>query len=279
MKERLSLFFYALFVCLLLPCVLSFFITGVSACVLDGEIDMEKCLPAMLHAQMPDEYGKECKKAQAVLIRTNVSKQLEEGKELPEILKEYLGNEKLGKYIRIADQKYQACREAVYATKGKLLTLQGEPVYAPYHAMSAGKTRNGAEAMQDDSFSYLTAVDSPEDRKADAYGTAIHIPREQLPADLEIIKRDGSGYVMEIRADGQILSGELFRQQMGLSSACFSMKEMNGSMRFYCKGWGHGLGLSQYGAAKQEKAGMSYQEILNYYFPALTLETSADGIS
>ncbi|MGI6070972.1 MAG: hypothetical protein ACOYBE_11200 [Blautia sp.] len=278
MRERLSLFFSSLCVVLLLPCVLTFFITGVSACAIDRELDLEKCLPAALSSQLPKDCGTECKKALAVLVRTNMHRQMADGKSLPKILWEYIKTQ--GKpSLFFGEKNYASCQGAARKTKGMLLVYQGEPVYTPYHAMSAGKTREGAEAFGDDRFSYLLPVDSSEDRKAETYGTPVYIPLEQLPDQLEIKRRDASGYVTELLADGQAISGELFRQQMGLPSACFSMEKRGSTMRFYCKGQGHGVGLSQYGAACLEDAGMGYQEILNYYFPALAIENSSDGIA
>ena len=72
---------------------------------------------------------------------------------------------------------------------------------------------------------------------------------------------------MEVQVADTHLSGENFRKLLELPSACFSMQELDGNLRFLCKGAGHGLGMSQYGANVLAEQGKSCTEILKYYFP------------
>ena len=72
--------------------------------------------------------------------------------------------------------------------------------------------------------------------------------RDSLEEQLEILKRDSSDYVLEIRVGDQTVQGEEFREKLELSSSNFTIQELDGKLRFLCKGAGHGLGMSQYGA-------------------------------
>lgn len=274
MKERLSLFFSAMAIFLLLPCVLTFLISGPQTCSLNGKIDIEKCLPAIIQMQLPGEYGTEMKKAQAVVLRSNMKKQLEDGQDMCSLILAYFKSRSEKAARPLIDKEYARCRTAADKTCCEVLTYGGKSVMAPYHVISAGRTRNGSQVLQDASWDYLKSVESESDSKGRLFAETVEIPLNALPGELEIIRRDDSGYVLELQADGRILSGEYFRIAMGLPSGCFSIEKTEKFMRFFCKGKGHGLGLSQYGGGEMEKEGKDYQEILQYYFPALTLEKS-----
>lgn len=265
-KEGLSVFLSAVVTVLLLPCILSFFLTGEEVCALRESIGVEEALPALLQRQLSGEEEKEMIKAQAVILRSNYLWRQQEGEAFSELLEEGLKEGEKGEQ-RVA----RTIKEAVRETENQVLTLDGEVKYAPYHQASGGQTRSGVQAMEDEAFSYLTAVDSSWDKEGGEYTSSIWVPISQLPRELEVEKRDESGYVLTLLADGRPISGEQFRVEMGLPSSCFSMEEQGESMRFYCKGRGHGLGLSQYGAAYLAESGKNYEEILAYYFPELRM--------
>lgn len=272
MKEQLSFLFSAVGVFLLLPCVLTFFISGGESCGFSRKITLEQCLPALTQTQISAGYGIEMKKAQSVMVRTNVRMQLEAGHTLAEIIYDYYSEwEAKGKVMPLSVE-YEEFQQAAEATCDEILTYEEELAAVPYHRISSQMTRNGKDVLPGQEMDYLTAVESPGDKDAEDYATIITVEKQQLPKELEILERDKSGYVLKMRADEQIMLGENFRIQMGLPSSCFSMEESGTKVRFFCRGQGHGLGLSQYGGSVLEKEGMDYQEILNYYFPGLTLE-------
>ena len=88
---------------------------------------------------------------------------------------------------------------------------------------------------------------------------------EKIPKGIEILKRDASEYVTQVKIGEKIITGEEFRNALSLSSSCFYIKEVEWDMRIVTKGLGHGLGMSQYGANEMAKKGASCQEILSYY--------------
>lgn len=173
---------------------------------------------------------------------------------------------------------------------GALLLYGNEPAAACYHSISSGHT----EASQNvwlTALPYLQGVDSPWDRYADDYEVTIQYSAEQLSTALAgllgaapegdaeswfgTMQWDAAGYVESVQVCGQPVSGSQLRGALGLRSACFAIAWRGGQFVITTRGYGHGVGLSQYGAKAMAEGGSSWQEILTYYFPG----TSVSGVS
>ena len=146
------------------------------------------------------------------------------------------------------------------------------------------------EVLQDVTFSFLRSVDSGQDREAEEFlkghyftpealeqrlqeeYPGIIFTEEPLTDQIRIEKRDSQDYILEMKVGDQTVTGEEFRRKLELSSCNFTIQELDGKIRFLCKGLGHGLGLSQYGGNELAKKGKTYQEILFFYFPDLCIE-------
>lgn len=299
MKEKIKTFFCVL----VLVCALPYIITkcfdrgggetgmenrviGLPGTKAAGETkedeDTEEYLIGVVAGQMPMNYEPEALKAQAVIARTNLLAAKEKGGELPagssrdELLKLWGKEEFAGNYQKLVN--------AVKETQGVVLTCQGSYIYAAFHAVSAGRTRSAAEALLNDKLPWLESVDSDSDIAARDYLKVIFLEKadfaERLSAEfsglvldaesplnsIAVSVRDSAGYVTELKNGEKTVNGEDFRNALGLSSACFYLKEVEGRIRIVTKGLGHGLGLSQYGANELAKKGMDYAEILSYYF-------------
>ena len=76
---------------------------------------------------------------------------------------------------------------------------------------------------------------------------------------------------MILTGDEKILEGEAFRKGLGLASSNFVMQKIGDEIRFLCKGKGHGVGFSQYGANELAKQKKTYRELLKYYFPEMQI--------
>ena len=162
--------------------------------------------------------------------------------------------------------------EAAESTKGQVLVHEGELKLVPYHEISCGKTRDGAEVFHSEEYAYLKSVDSSQDKDAPNYINSTYVAESQLPQKLVIKSRDSAGYVTSVLADGTLLEGETFRYGMHLASSNFSVQKVGKAVRFLCKGKGHGVGFSQYGGNEMAKSGSSWEEILEYYFPEMEIE-------
>lgn len=238
--------------------------------------DPEDCLPALLSAQIPEDYETETLKAQAVIARTNLYRKTKE-KERIRILDE-MGQEwkkveeKSRQRYRILFRNLNIYEEAVRETKGQVLTYNRKLVLLPFHKISSGKTRDGIEVFHDVAYDYLVSVDSMEDRKSPEYEKSYYISKQLLPSDLRILSVDSQGYVTLFAGGGKLLEGEAFRLSLLLPSSNVTVKELPDSFLFECRGSGHGVGLSQYGGNALAERGKDYQEILQTYFPKLTLQ-------
>ena len=275
---------------LLLPLGFTALISGKDAIEIDKQMDMEAYIPILLCQEIPWDYEEEMLKAQAVLIRSSLYLRLE-NKELDQTeLKENLENYKNNSQKEQYQMAYKKMEKAVNATKGQVISYQGEICSGVFHRVSAGQTREGSEVLQDTKMSFLKSVDSSQDIQSEDYLHGHYFTEEALkdrlleiypdielsdqPLTEQIVveKRDSQGYVLEIRVGNLTVPGEEFRNNLELSSSNFTVQNLDGKIRFLCKGLGHGLGLSQYGGNELAKEGKTYEQILFTYFPDVILK-------
>lgn len=268
MKKSLFFFLYLYGMMFFLPLLLTVLVSGadVPSRFLSGE---ERFLPLMLSSEVPAGFSEEALKAQAVLVRTNyrVAGQNEETRK--NLLRTMW--ESCDSIDEVSERlsQYAICQDAIFHTK-EILTYEYEPRRVPYHLVNSGMTRDGVEVFHEDSYGYLVSVDSSWDRQSPAYVQSRYYPKD-YGDNLEVLTRDSAGYVMEVQAGMEVLSGEELREQLQLPSSSFSFQMVDEQLRVLCRGEGHGLGLSQYGAQAMASEGYTYIEILNYYFPCMEI--------
>ncbi len=290
MKHQTGNIMLAILGMLLLPLGFTALISGKDAIEINKLKDMEVYLPVMLCREIPWDYEEEMLKAQAVLIRSSLYLRLE-NKELDQTeLKEDLENYKNNSQKEQYQMAYKRMEKAVNATKGQVISYQGEICSGVFHRVSAGQTREGSEVLQDTKMSFLKSVDSSQDIQSEDYLHGHYFTEEALkdrlleiypdielsdqPLTEQIVveKRDSQEYVLEIRVGNLTVPGEEFRNNLELSSSNFTVQNLDGKIRFLCKGLGHGLGLSQYGGNELAKEGKTYEQILFTYFPDVILK-------
>lgn len=290
MKHQTGNIMLAILGMLLLPLGFTALISGKDAIEINKQKDMEVYLPMMLCREIPWDYEEEMLKAQAVLIRSSLYLRLE-NKELDQTeLKENLENYKNKSQKEQYQMAYKRMEKAVNATKGQVISYQGEICSGVFHRVSAGQTREGSEVLQDTKMSFLKSVDSSQDIQSEDYLHGHYFTEEALkdrlleiypdielsdqPLTEQIVveKRDSQEYVLEIRVGSVTVPGEEFRNNLELSSSNFTVQNLDGKIRFLCKGLGHGLGLSQYGGNELAKEGKTYEQILFTYFPDVILK-------
>lgn len=241
------------------------------------EIAFEDYVCGVAAQEMDEDCPLESAKAQMVIVRTNLEK-FQEDNPGTLLSEKYLTLQELSEK-GILEKMLEAAEE----TQGQVLLFDGELVQAPYHTVSSGRTRSGAEAGLGEQYAWLTGVDSRQDVESEWFLSveqaepeavraciAAEYPKalteEELMGQIKILSRDESGYVTKVRVGSQEMTGEKFRTLLNLASSCFYLEENNGQIRITTKGLGHGLGLSLYGARCMAEAGADYQEILQYYF-------------
>ena len=182
-----------------------------------------------------------------------------------------------------AYEENEARFEALAAqVEDALILYEGQPAAAFYHAVSQGHTE-ASQHVWDEALPYLQGVESEWDKTADGYAQSVEYTSQQLYDALVMnlgITPEGepgewlgatrwydTGYVDTIEVAGQEVAGTAFRQALALRSACFSVSYSGEVFHILTHGYGHGVGLSQWGARRMAEEGASWQEILAHYFP------------
>lgn len=191
-------------------------------------------------------------------------------------------------------EDYQGWYDHLWALAGEVLDevllYDGAPAAACYHAISTGHT----EASQNvwvEALPYLQGVDSAWDREAEDYEVTVQLASQQVydalagtlgaepqgDPDTWVGKTlwDDAGYVKSIELGGHRFTGPEVRGALGLRSACFAIAWQGGQFIVTTRGYGHGVGLSQYGARAMAAGGAGWRSILTYYFPGTEIGTAA----
>lgn len=253
----------------------------------DGSIltmPLEDYVLSVLSAEMPLSFGTEALRAQAVAIRTVTLYQLTVGREHGEtgafVCDDYRhcmafltpeeGAERFG------ESYMEELRAAVAPTEGLILTSGGAPIAAMFHSSSHSRTED-AEAVLGSPVPCLVSVTSwEEDRVSETVLSfsdfrALFTDRNDVPFTGVSIVRDSSGRVSVVTAFGTSMAGTEFRALAGLASADFEIIPDDDTVSVICHGSGHGVGMSQYGAARMAQWGYSFREILAHYYPGAEL--------
>jgi len=253
-------------------------------------VPAEEFLVSVLAAQIPVTYGPETLKAQAVLARTYIYREMDGADRIyeEELDMDALSRAQMEKLWGDSFlENYGKIKAAVTETAGETVTFEGRFIEPLFCRASAGSTRGG-----DEDHPYLKQTESPGDQMADGFlSLAVFTPKtlaerinsipdavpvspESLPEEIQIGERDGAGYVKKVQIGQKTYTGEEVQYALGLSSPHFSFEEFDGKIRVVCKGIGHGYGFSQAGASALEKEGNDYRQLLNYYFQNIEITES-----
>ena len=271
--------------------------------VLDGEevleMDLGTYLVGVVRAEMPASFEPEALKAQAVAARTYTLYKLRTGGNhgaAADICTDsgccqaYIGEDRArANWGRDAGANEAKIETAVRETDGQAALYGGVPILAVFHSSSAGLTRPAGEVWQGD-LPYLQAVSSPEpgDKIPNYYSRVEFTEAELREALLEAFPgadlsggmegwllgavTDSAGSVATVDVGGVTVKGARVRAALGLRSACFTWEVQDGKMVFFVTGYGHGVGLSQYGANEMAAEGADYREIVTHYYTGVTVE-------
>ena len=246
-------------------------------------IEIEEYIIGVVGAEMPASFHSEALKSQAIIARTYALKALSRGQTLTdnESTQSFKDNNQLySLWGSSYSTYYNKIKDAVLSTEGVYLTYNGTYIEAVYHSTSNGTTENAVNVWGN-SFPYLISVDSPFDNTNPSFiqektfsyedisnklGTTIDIDTE-----FNILGFTSGNRVESIEINGVVYKGTAFRGLLGLRSTDFDITKTQDGVTFTTKGYGHGVGLSQYGANGMAKNGYSYTEILLHYYPGVTI--------
>jgi stage II sporulation protein D len=161
-----------------------------------------------------------------------------------------------------------------------VLTYEGSLIEATYFSCSGGSTEDAAAVWGTD-FSYLRAVDSPGEEHAAHYTDTVSFTVDELEQRLGValagewigrVSYTAGGGVDTILIGGKCFTGKEIRTILGLRSTVFEMEVSGETVAITTRGFGHRVGMSQYGADAMAVSGSSYEEILAHYYPGTTIE-------
>lgn len=240
-------------------------------------------------AEMPALYEAEALKAQAVaaysfavIRRAQNSEREYDISTDPTLDQSFISEENaIEKWGDKGEEYAKKIRSAVKAVCGQTVNYNGEVALTLYHAISSGKTENSQEVWGGN-YEYLCSVDSVWDKLSPNYLSSVSLSLDELNGkmggSLDIankeIKLTSSkvGTVKTINICGKELSGEELREKLSLRSANFTAQITDNTVTFTVKGYGHGVGMSQYGADYMAKQGADYKEILKHYYKGTTVK-------
>lgn len=265
------------------------------------EVELEDYICGVVSNEMPAVFDVEALKAQAIAARTFLaSRKLKkcsnaQGADVCDTVhcQVYTSKEnRLEKWDESSAEVYwNKIKEAVDATKGMVLTYNGELVlYPQYFSTSSGRTENASDTNWGD-IPYLKSVISQGEEIAPKFSSEktvslsefVNIVNSKYPnsgieisnlkTNVQIISRSEAGGIKQIKIGNLTITGSDFRFLIGLNSANFTYVIGDTNITFQCKGYGHGVGMSQWGANVMAKNGSTYEEILKHYYTGVSIQT------
>ena len=260
-------------------------------------VTMSDWLPGVVAGEMPALCEEEALKAQAVAARTYIMYSMGREKPAhpeadvcddPACCKAHSTDEELReKWGESYEENMARVLEAVRSTDGEYMSYGGEVIQAVFHSSSAGRTEDSAAIWQAEP--YLVSVESPETAEdVPNYVTSVTVSPEDFRAAVLAVHpeaefgedpafwlgaavRDASGRVESVDIGGTQVPGTELRTLFQLRSTAFTLDYTAEGFLFTVTGYGHGVGMSQYGANVMAEDGADYEEILTHYYPGAEL--------
>ncbi len=259
------------------------------------KMNIEEYLYGVVSSEMPSTFNEEALKSQAIAARTYVIYKIENnittGHENADICTNPAHCQAYTSYKNLKKLKgtdwiksdYVKVKSVVDSTKGQILTYDNEPVMPLYFSTSSGKTENSEDVFST-AYPYLVSVDSPYEDKSPKYITTysisknkfikyiksnypkLNISSSDLDKNINIKSRTDGGSVETIQIGNIETSGATIRKIFSLNSANFDIDYYDNNIEFTVKGYGHGVGMSQWGAEGMAQKGYKYYDILFHYF-------------
>ena len=264
------------------------------------KIKLREYIIGSVAAEMPANYHTEALKAQAVASYTyakKVSEQNEKYKESylgeaditdsPDTHQGYIDEKRRReKWENEFEKNEKKISDAVDEVFGCFMTYNGDTALAVYHSNSAGRTQS-AKTLWGTDIPYLVSVESPGDKLSPEYMMSHEFSENEfrkfaencdinLDGDAsewvgELTKAD-SGYIVSVRLGSTEVSASKFREEFGLRSCFFDIEYTDEKFIVTCYGYGHGAGMSQYGADYMARQGSTWREILKHYYTGIEID-------
>lgn len=243
-----------------------------------NNIELEQYVIGVVAGEMPASFNDEALKAQAIASRTYAVYKMNTSKGDYDLVTDvsnqvYITNEEMQEKWGSDYNKYlEKVTNVVNDTKDLVMTYNGEVIESFYFAISNGKTENVTSVFNEER-DYLKSVES-SDTNVNNFMKTITISRNEFCNKLNIncdniiikdIKYNETGRIDELNINNKVFKGTEIRRLLSLRSTDFKIN-VSDNISITTKGYGHGVGMSQYGANEMAKNGSSYEEILKHYY-------------
>jgi stage II sporulation protein D len=245
-------------------------------------VPLEEYIVGVLAGEMPANFNIEALKAQAVASRSYVLSKMSQNTDNiydvinTKINQVYLTEEELKeKWQDNYVDNINKIKQAVIETAGEYLTYDGSIVEALFFSTSPGITENSEEVFKNE-IPYLRSVSSSWDDISPAYNEEVTYTKEEffnrlsLPfsdsVNIEITSQTSTGRIKELKINNQLFTSSKVVECLDLRSTFFTIKDNGDNIIITTKGYGHGVGMSQYGAEGMAENGYTYDQILKYYY-------------
>ena len=251
-------------------------------------IPIEEYVVGVVAGEMPIEFEIEALKAQAVAARSYVMIQMERNVKkdydvVDTVMNQvYLDKEHL---MTVWKNSYTTninkIKTAVLETNGEYISYNGKVAEALFFSTSTGKTENSEDVFTN-KVEYLRSVESKWDNISPVYNTNITYTLEEFykllnidynkKLSIEVISKTTTGRVKKIKINGKEFTGSYVCSKLSLRSTCFEIIKEDNKIIIKNKGYGHGVGMSQYGAQGMALEGYSYKDILKHYYTGIEIK-------
>ena len=244
-----------------------------------SSINMEDYVLGVVACEMPSSFDIEALKAMAVAARSFAKYKIATNKnyKLSTTTKDqcYITKERMKRNWKgNFNKNYNKIKKAVSDTTNEYMTYNGKVIIAFYFSISNGYTEN-CENVFTQKLHYLKSVDSSWDKEYSYNKKTIKINVNDFLNKLNIksnkinnikINRGKTNRIKSITINNKTFKGTIFRSLLSLRSTDFDISVKNNKVIITTRGYGHGVGMSQYGANAMAKKGYKYDEILKYYY-------------
>lgn len=253
------------------------------------EVPFEEYIVGVLAAEMPVSFEIEALKAQAVAARTYALKKMLNNKNNDYDIVDTVANqvyydntELKNKWKDTYSEKINKIKQVVIDTKGEYMVYNNEIIDAFFFSTSVGKTENSEEVFTA-KLPYLRSVDSNWDEQVSPVFNDQEIftlkefynlldIKYSNDLKIEIIKTTSTGRIKKIKINNTEMTGSEVYQKLGLRSTFFEIVKNKDIVTVKTKGYGHGVGMSQYGANGMAKQGYTYEKILKHYYQGIEIK-------
>lgn len=254
------------------------------------QIELEDYIVGVLAGEMPVSFHIEALKAQAVASRSYVLKRMEYNKDNNYDVVDSVNNQVYldNNYLKQRwgskyEENISKLKKAVSETKSQYVEYEGEIADALFFSTSNGFTEN-SEDIFNNKIPYLRSVESVWDEetspvfkdqkqyKTTDFFNLLDIEQSDN-LEIKVVKNSESGRILKILINGVEMKGSEVRTKLALRSTDFEIEENDGKIVIKTSGYGHGVGMSQYGALGMAKEGYKYDEILKHYYQGTTINS------